>query len=79
MGAARELDGDVLGTDADRGLAVNEVAVKLRCVAVLESTPVSESDFEMLLDDGDELEMLEDLEFYSWLDLAGPSAGDDVG
>ena len=41
--------------------------------------PVSESDFEMLLDDGDELEMLEDLEFYSWLDLAGPTAGDNVG
>lgn len=41
--------------------------------------PVSASDFEMLLDDGDELDMLEDLEFYSWLDLAGPAAGDDVG
>ncbi len=41
--------------------------------------PVSATDFEMLLDDDDELEMLEDLEFYSWLDLAGPSAGDDVG
>jgi hypothetical protein len=41
--------------------------------------PVSASDFEMLLDDGDELEMLEDLEFYSWLDLTGPAAGDDVG
>ncbi|MGA8205567.1 MAG: hypothetical protein WB812_13675 [Woeseiaceae bacterium] len=41
--------------------------------------PVSAADFEMLLDDDDELEMLEDLEFYSWLDLAGPSAGDDVG
>ena len=41
--------------------------------------PVSASDFEMLLDDGDELDMLEDLEFYSWLDLSGPAAGDDVG
>ena len=41
--------------------------------------PVSASDFEMLLDAGDELDMLEDLEFYSWLDLSGPAAGDDVG
>lgn len=41
--------------------------------------PVSASDFEMLLDDGDDLEMLEDLEFYSWLDLAGPAAEDNVG
>lgn len=41
--------------------------------------PVSASDFEMLLDDGDELDMLEDLEFYSWLDLAEPAAGGDVG
>lgn len=41
--------------------------------------PVSASDFEMLLDDGDELEMFEDLEFYSWLDLTGPAAEGDVG
>jgi hypothetical protein len=39
--------------------------------------PVSASDFGMLLED--DLEMIEDLEFYSWLEGAELEAGDDVG
>ena len=39
--------------------------------------PAAASDLEILLE-GDELEMLEDLEFYSWIDLEGES-GANVG
>jgi hypothetical protein len=40
--------------------------------------PVSASDFEMLLEE-DSLEMLEDLEFYSWLELSGADTNENVG
>ncbi len=45
----------------------------------LESMPVEVvSDFEILLQ-GESLEMLEDLEFYSWMDAADLDAGGNVG
>ena len=40
--------------------------------------PVTATDFEMLLDE-QSLEMLEDLEFYSWLESVDLVAGDHVG
>ena len=42
------------------------------------SGAVTASDFEMLLE-ADSLEMLEDLEFYSWMDVAYLDSGSDVG
>jgi hypothetical protein len=45
---------------------------------VLPATPVAVSDFEILLDD-EHLEMLEDLEFYSWLDSSDLGGSGDVG
>jgi hypothetical protein len=45
----------------------------------IESMPVEVvSDFEILLQD-ESLEMLEDLEFYSWLDDVDLDAGGNVG
>ena len=41
-------------------------------------TPVTVTDFEMLLDD-ENLEMLEELEFYSWLEFAELDANGNVG
>jgi hypothetical protein len=41
-------------------------------------TPVTVSDFEILLDD-EPLEMLEDLEFYSWIDSSDLTGSGDVG
>jgi hypothetical protein len=41
-------------------------------------TPVPASDFEILLD-GEPLEMLEDLEFYSWIDSSDLTGSGDVG
>ena len=40
--------------------------------------PSMATDFEILMDE-DSLEMLEDLEFYSWLELAEADAGNNVG
>ena len=40
--------------------------------------PVTASDFEMLLEE-DSLEMLEELEFYTWLELADAEASGNVG
>ncbi len=40
--------------------------------------PVTVTDFEILLDE-QSLEMLEDLEFYSWLESVDLDAGDHVG
>ena len=40
--------------------------------------PVTATDFEMLLDE-QSLEMLEELEFYSWLESVDLTAGDHVG
>ena len=45
---------------------------------VMSPTPVTASDFEILLDD-EPLEMLEDLEFYSWLDSSDLAGSGDVG
>jgi hypothetical protein len=38
----------------------------------------SATDFEIMLSE-DSLDMLEDLEFYSWIDMANLDAGSDVG
>jgi hypothetical protein len=40
--------------------------------------PVTASDFEMLLEE-ESLEMLDDLEFYTWLELADAEADGNVG
>ncbi len=40
--------------------------------------PGSATDFEILLSE-DSLDMLEDLEFYSWIDAANLDSGSDVG
>ncbi len=40
--------------------------------------PGSATDFEILLSE-DSLDMLEDLEFYSWMDAANLDSGSDVG
>lgn len=40
--------------------------------------PGSATDFEILLSE-DSLDMLEDLEFYSWIDTADLDSGSDVG
>ena len=40
--------------------------------------PVTASDFEMLLEE-DSLEMLDELEFYTWLELVGAEAEGNVG
>ena len=40
--------------------------------------PVTASDFEMLLEE-DNLEMLDELEFYTWLELANAEASGNVG
>ena len=45
---------------------------------VLPVAPVTASDFEILLDD-EPLEMLEDLEFYSWIDSSDLTGSGDVG
>lgn len=42
------------------------------------TTPSVASDLEILMD-GEELEMLEDLEFYSWLDLESEAGDGHVG
>ena len=45
---------------------------------VLPVAPVTASDFEILLDD-EPLEMLEDLEFYSWIDSSDLTGNGDAG
>lgn len=45
---------------------------------VMTDEPITTTDFELLLED-DNLEMFEDLEFYSWLDTADLDANGDVG
>ncbi len=40
--------------------------------------PVTASDFEMLLED-ESLDMLDELEFYTWLELADAEANGNVG
>jgi hypothetical protein len=42
-----------------------------------ESDPIA-TDFEILIGD-DELEMIEELEFYSWIDMADLDSADNVG
>ena len=58
--------------------AVALIAVMVVNRPVVVDDPVTATDFEMLIEDED-LEMLEDLEFYSWLDLADAEATGDVG
>jgi hypothetical protein len=61
-------------------------AAAIVAVVVWQGTPVEYSapvsgvatDFEIMLSE-DSLDMLEDLEFYSWLDTADPDSSDDVG
>ena len=61
-------------------------AAAVVAVVVWQGAPVEHSapeagalaDFEILLSE-DSLEMLEDLEFYSWMDAANVDAGNDVG
>ena len=45
---------------------------------VLPIEPYAETDFEILLDE-ESLDMFEDLEFYSWIDLADFEASGNVG
>ena len=55
--------------------------VVLRTPAGLNDVPVASddvTDFEILLGE-DNLEMIEDLEFYSWIDMADLDAADNVG
>lgn len=70
--------------------ATGVVAAALVTVMVLrgpdagdrDDTAVTASDFELLLDermDEQSLEMLEELEFYSWLDTVDAGPGGDVG
>jgi hypothetical protein len=49
-------------------------------VPVEHSAPAANSvaDFEIMLSE-DSLDMLEDLEFYSWIDTANLDSGSDVG
>lgn len=44
----------------------------------LSPAPVTASDFEILMED-ENLEMLEDLEFYSWIDTSDLAGSGDVG
>jgi hypothetical protein len=61
-------------------------AAAVVAVVVWQGAPVEHSapdagavtDFEILLSE-DSLDMLEDLEFYSWMDAANLDAGNDVG
>ena len=61
-------------------------AAAVVAVVVWQGTPVEHSapaagsatDFEILLSE-DSLDMLEDLEFYSWMDAANLDSGGDVG
>ncbi len=61
-------------------------AAAVVAVVVWQGTPVddaapaagSAADFEILLSE-DSLDMLEDLEFYSWIDTANLESGGDVG
>ncbi len=45
---------------------------------MMNGEPITTTDFELLLED-DNLEMFEDLEFYSWLDTDDLEANGDVG
>lgn len=58
--------------------AVAVIAVMVVNRPVVDDEPITATDFEMLIEDED-LEMLEDLEFYSWLELADAEANGDVG
>jgi hypothetical protein len=61
-------------------------AAAVVAVVVWQGAPVEHSapaagsatDFEILLSE-DSLDMLEDLEFYSWMDAANLDSGSDVG
>lgn len=44
----------------------------------VDAGPMAASDFDILIDD-ESFEMLEELEFYSWLDAAGLEPGGNVG
>lgn len=44
----------------------------------VDPSPLTASDFEMLLEE-ESLELLEDLEFYSWLEVAELDVNDNVG
>ncbi|MFQ5608816.1 MAG: hypothetical protein ACE5F8_00935 [Woeseiaceae bacterium] len=59
--------------------AVLVAVMVLRGPAVNPLDPVADvTDFEILIE-GDSLEMLEDLEFYSWIDVAVLDDADNVG
>ncbi len=45
---------------------------------MMNGEPITTTDFELLLED-DNLEMFEDLEFYSWLDTDDLEANGNVG
>ncbi len=61
-------------------------AAAVVAVVVWQGAPVEHSapaatsaaDFEIMLSE-DSLDMLEDLEFYSWIDMANPDSDSDVG
>lgn len=52
--------------------------VMMQGPVVVEPPAEAISDFEILLSD-DNLEMIEELEFYSWLELAAEESADNVG
>jgi len=58
--------------------AVALIAVMVVNRPVPDETPITATDFEMLIE-YEELELLEDLEFYAWLELTDVQAQDDVG
>lgn len=58
--------------------AVALIAVMVVNRPVVVDEPITVTDFEMLIEHED-LELLEDLEFYTWLDLADMDANGDVG
>lgn len=64
--------------------AAGVTAAAVVAVVMMQGTPVVESpvdeltDFEILISD-DNLEMIEELEFYSWLEEAAGEASDNVG
>lgn len=52
--------------------------VMLQTPGVVELPPETASDFEILIGE-DDLDMIEELEFYSWIDLADLESTDNVG
>ena len=58
--------------------AVVAVMVINAPVSTMTDEPITATDFELLLED-DNLEMFEDLEFFSWLDAVDLEANSNVG